>query len=107
MTPLQKQLAFVALGLALLWWLMRRNASPATATTSAPAGNTAGAGAVAPGAGQAVAGQVPQPIDVAGSIADGGADFALQNGDGAGSAAWASALYDQLWLPASKIRSPT
>lgn len=104
MTTLQKQVALIVLGLALLYWLAKRNASPATATTSATGATTpGGGGAAAGGAAVAKPATPPLPVDVAGSVSDGTADFALQNGDLAGSTGWVQNAFDQLWYPASQI----
>lgn len=107
MSASQKQIALIVLGLALLYWLWKRSASPATSAPATSAGNTAGAAGGAPGGSQApapsVAAKIPAPVDVAGAIPDGGADFMIQNGDLAGNTGWAQDCYEQLWFPASQI----
>lgn len=100
MTALQKQVALVVLGLALLWWLLRRSQSASAASTSAGGATTAGAGSGAPAS---VLAKLPAPVDVAGGISDGAADFMTTNGTNAGAGAWVQQLYDQLWYPASQI----
>ena len=104
MTSLQKQIALILLGLALLYWLAKRSARPVAASGTVAGGTTAGGlpGAATGPAGPSAA-QVPTPVDVAGGISDGAADFALTNGDMAGGSTWGQNAFDQLWYPASQI----
>jgi hypothetical protein len=108
----QKKLIFAgALGLLLLWWLTRPKSAPAPAD-SAAMGNAlppSPVNAVPPAAAPVatpviVAPPRPAPLDVAGTISDGTQDLLQRNGGTL--VLWTpdtQAIYEQLWLPASKI----